>query len=160
MVFQPVPFWAQAGWNMPLLAGMVGVMILLLALWPIQVLVRRRYGQRFPLSGLTAQLYRAVRITAAIDLAALAGFFVIAQSMGEKLEMFDDPLDIWLRLLQLLCVLGVVGAALSVWNAVRVWTEGGRSWWAKTSVAVTALALLAFVWFVISLQLVTPSLSY
>jgi CubicO group peptidase (beta-lactamase class C family) len=160
MVFQPVPFAANAAWSLPLLGGMVGVMLLMLALWPIQAMVRRRYGRAFPLSGRSAQLYRAMRLTALVDLLALGGFVAIAQAAGAKLALFDDPLDIWLRLLQLLCLLGVVGAGLSVWNAVRVWTEGGRSWWAKVSVSVTTLALLAFVWFVISLQLVTPRLNY
>jgi CubicO group peptidase (beta-lactamase class C family) len=160
MVFQPVPFAANSAWNLPLLGGMVGVMLLMLALWPIQAVVRRRYGRAFPLSGRTAQLYRAVRFTALVDLLALGGFVAVAQAAGTKLALFDDPLDIWLRLLQLLCLLGVVGAGLSVWNTARVWTEGGRSWWAKASVSVTMLALLAFAWFVVSLQLVTPSLNY
>ena len=75
-------------------------------------------------------------------------------------RLFDDPLDLWLRLLQLLCLLGAVGAALGVWNAARVWVDSTRSWWAKTSVTATALALLAFVWFTLSLQLVTASLNY
>ena len=160
MVFQPVPFAANAAWSLPLLGGMVGVMLLMLALWPIQALVRRRYGRAFPLSGRTAQLYRAARIAALADLLALGGFVAIAQAAGTKLALFDDPLDVWLRLLQLLCLVGVVGAGLSVWNAVRVWTEGGRSWWAKTSVTVTMLALVAFVWFVFTLQLISPSLNY
>ena len=105
-------------------------------------------------------LYRAVRLTALVDLVALGGFVAIAQAANTKIDLFDDPLDIWLRLLQLLCLLGVVGAALSVWNAIRVWTEGGRSWWAKVSATVIMVALVAFVWFVVSLQLVTPSLNY
>ncbi|THD81695.1 MAG: class A beta-lactamase-related serine hydrolase [Phenylobacterium sp.] len=160
MVFQPVPFAVSSSWTLPLLGGMVGVLLLMLCLWPIQALVRRRYGQTFPLAGRTAMLYRAVRLAAVADLLALGGFVAIAQSASNKLELFDDPLDIWLRLLQLLCLVGVVGAGLAVWNAVRVWTEGGRSWWAKTSVTITTLALLAFVWFVVSLQLISPSLNY
>jgi hypothetical protein len=105
-------------------------------------------------------LYRAARVAALADLVALGGFFQIAQSSSTNIGVFDDPLDIWLRLLQLLCLVGVVGAGLSVWNAIRVWTEAGRSWWAKTSVTAAMLALLAFVWFVVTLQLVTPSLNY
>jgi len=160
MTFRPVPFAASSSWNLPLLVGMVGVMLATLALWPIQAIVRRRYGQRFALSGRTAMLYRAVRATALIDLVALGGFVAIAQAANTKIDLFDDPLDPWLRVLQVLCLLGVIGAGLGVWNAVRVWTEGARSWWAKTSVTVTMLALLAFVWFVVSLQLVTPTLNY
>jgi len=84
----------------------------------------------------------------------------IVQAAGTNIALFDDGLDIWLRLLQFLCLLGIVGAGLSVWNAIRVWTAAGRSWWAKTSVTVTMLALLAFVWFVVSLQFITASLNY
>jgi hypothetical protein len=160
MVFQPVPFAASSTWNTPLLIGMCGVFLATLLLWPVQALVRRRYGQRFPLSGTTAMLYRAVRIAALLDLLALGGFVAIAQAASTKIYLFDDALDIWLRLLQLLCLLGVVGAVLSAWNALRVWTEKGRSWWAKISVTAIMLALLAFVWFVVSLQLISPSLNY
>ena len=159
-VFQPVPFASDAGWNLPLMFGMVGVFLAMLALWPIQALVRRRYAQPFPLTGRDAMLYRAARITALIDLVVLVSFVMIVQSANTNISVFDDSLDIWLRLLQLLCLLGIIGAGLAVWNAIRVWTGAGRSWWAKTSVTVTTLALLAFVWFVVSLQFITASLNY
>ncbi|MEO8115116.1 MAG: hypothetical protein ABI655_12080, partial [Phenylobacterium sp.] len=160
MLFQPVPFAASSSWNLPLLFGMVGVLLATFLLWPIQAIVRRRHDRPFPLAGRSAMLYRAVRVTALIDLLTLAGFFAIVQSTSTNLALFDDGLDIWLRLLQVLCLLGVVGAGLAVWNAARVWADDGRSWWAKVSVSVNAAALLAFVWFVVSLQLVTPSLNY
>jgi CubicO group peptidase (beta-lactamase class C family) len=157
---QPVPTWANAGWNLPLLLGMCGVFVLMLALWPIQALARRHYGQRFPLAGRDAMLYRAVRLAALCDLAALGGYVIIAQAASVKLALFDNGLDPMLRGLQVLCLLGVVGAALGAWNAARVWADRTRSWWAKTSVTASALALLAFVWFVVTLQLVTPGLNY
>jgi hypothetical protein len=160
MVFERAPFAASSAWNLPLLMGMVGVLLAIVALWPIQAIVRWRHGQRFPLTGRAAMLYRAVRLAALVDLVALGGYFAIANAANTNLAIFDDPLDVWLRVLQLLCLLGVVGAALSIWNAVLVWTAGGRSWWAKVSVTVSMLALVAFVWFVISLQLVTASLNY
>jgi len=160
MLFQPAPFTANSAWGLPLMIGMGVVLAGMLLLWPIQILVRRRYGQKFPLSGTSAMLYRAVRIAALADLVALGGFFQIAQAAGTNIGLFDDPLDIWLRLLQLLCLIGVVGAGLAVWNAVRVWREAGRSWWAKASVTLTAAALLAFVWFAVTLQFITPSLNY
>jgi CubicO group peptidase (beta-lactamase class C family) len=159
-VFQPVPFASNAGWNLPLLFGLVGVFLAMLVLWPVQALVRRRYAQPFPLAGRDALLYRTARITALIDLVVLAGYLTIVQSANTNISVFDDSLDIWLRLLQLLCLLGIIGAGLSVWNAVRIWTQAGRSWWAKTSVTVTTVALLAFVWFVVSLQFITASLNY
>jgi CubicO group peptidase (beta-lactamase class C family) len=160
MLFQPAPAFIDAGWNLPLLGAMCGVLALMAALWPIQVLVRRRYGQRFALAGRAAWLYRGVRVAGVVDLVALASFVAIAQSANTNLGIFDDPLDLWLRVLQLLCLVGVAGAALSVWNAVEVYRDGARSWWAKVSATAIALALLSFVWFVAILQLVSPSLNY
>ncbi len=160
MVLQPVPFAVDSSWNIPLLIAMVVVLLLAVVLWPVQALVRRRHDAVFPLTGTTARLYRAVRIVALVDLVALGGYFAIMQMIGTNLALFSATLDPWLRLLQLLCIVGVLGAVLGLWNLARVWTERGRSWWAKVSVTVISLALLAFVWFVISLQLVTASLNY
>jgi CubicO group peptidase (beta-lactamase class C family) len=160
MVEQPVPGWAKVSWNGPLFMVMLAVLIGAVVLWPIQALVRRRYGQSFALSGRTALLYRLVRLAALADLIALAGFVKIAMSIQTDLSVFSSKSDGLLRVLQLFCLLGAVGAVLSVWNAVRVWREPGRSWWAKVSVTLIMLALLAFVWFAVSLQLVSPSLNY
>ena len=160
MELQPVPFAMNSTWNMPLLFAMVAVLLLVVLLWPIQALVRRRQGAAFPLTGTTASLYRTVRIVALVDLVALGGYLIVMQMISTNLALFSATLDPWLRLLQLLCIVGVIGALIGLWNLARVWTEGGRSWWAKVSVTATSLALLAFVWFVISLQLVTASLNY
>ncbi len=160
MELQPVPFAMSSAWNIPLLLAMAAVLLLAVLLWPIQALVRRRHRAAFPLTGTTARLYRAVRIVALVDLVILGGYFAVVQMTSVHLDLFGPALDPWLRVLQLLCIVGVLGALLGLWNMARVWTESGRSWWAKISVTATSLALLAFVWFVVSLQLVTASLNY
>ena len=160
MELQPVPFAMSSVWNIPLLLAMAAILLLAVLLWPIQALVRRRHGAAFPLTGTTARLYRAVRIVALVDIVTLGGYFAVVQMTATNLPLFGPALDPWLRVLQLLCIVGVVGAVLGLWNVVRVWTQSGRSWWAKISVTATSLALLAFVWFVVSLQLVTASLNY
>lgn len=160
MELQPVPFAMSGVWNIPLLLAMAAVLLVAVLLWPIQALVRRRHGAAFPLTGTTARLYRAVRVVALVDLVTLCGYFAVVQMTGVNLALFGPALDPWLRVLQLLCIVGVLGALLGLWNVARVWTESGRGWWAKISVTATSLALLAFVWFVVTLQLVTGSLDY
>ena len=51
MALQPVPGWASAAWNLPLFYAMCAVFLLTLVLWPVQVLVRRRYGRGHELHG-------------------------------------------------------------------------------------------------------------
>jgi len=156
LVFQPVPFWALASWNLPLLIGMAVVMLATLLLWPVQVIVRRHFGRRFALTGRRALLYRLARGTVIAGLLGLAAY-------GLAFSRFDsgnDPSDSLLRVAQLLCLVGAIGAPASVWNAVAVWTDRAADWWAKVSALLVMLACLAFVWFVVVLRLVTLELNY
>jgi CubicO group peptidase (beta-lactamase class C family) len=158
--FQPVPGWAQASWSLPLLGAAVGVLLLTLLLWPLQVLVRRRYGQRFELVGRRAMLYRLTRLAAFVQLAGLGAYLAFVALLTGGLANADSPTDPVLILAQGLCVLGVLGVAVMAWNAVAVWTSPGRSWWARLSSALILLAGAAFAWFVFTLHLATFSLAY
>ena len=62
--FLPAPAGAQAAWELPLAGAMAGACVLTLILWPVQAIVRRRYGHKFALAGQAATAYRAVRIAA------------------------------------------------------------------------------------------------
>jgi hypothetical protein len=157
--WQPTPGWAAKTWNLPLFGYTIAVLALAVLLWPAQVLVRRHYGERFALAGRRAWLYRGVRFVAIVDLLGLAAYGAILMQLN-NLAMLDDPVDPWLRIAQLICLIGVVGSLVPVANAVTVWRERGASWWAKVSATAICLAALAFVWFVLSLQLVTASTGF
>jgi hypothetical protein len=158
--FQPVPAWASASWNKPLLFVMIGILLVTVLLWPIQALVRRRYGQRFPLQGRRAMLYRVVRGVAIVDLLALAAYAFVLSRLSAGIANLDDPINGPLRLAQLLCLVGALGAIPAVWNLVVAWSDRAASWWAKMSTALIAIACLAFVWFVVTLHLVSASTQF
>ncbi|MDP2915616.1 MAG: serine hydrolase domain-containing protein [Candidatus Aminicenantes bacterium] len=160
MVLQPVPGRASAAWNMPLLYAMVVVLMLAVLLWPVTALVRRHYGRPLPLAGWEAVLYRLTRVVALIDLLALLTYVLIISLFSNGTLTADVAADPFIRVAQGLCLLGVIGAVLALWNAFLAWTRKGRSRWAKISATVIALACVAFVWFVITLRLVTASLKY
>jgi len=160
MVLQPVPGSASAAWNMPLLYAMVLVLVLAVLLWPIAALVRRHYGRPLPLSGCETRLYRLTRVAALVDLLALLAYVVLLSLLSNGTLAADVAADPFIRVAQGLCLLGVIGAMISLWNAFLAWTRKGRSRWAKISATVIALACVAFVWFVLTLRLVTPSLNY
>jgi CubicO group peptidase (beta-lactamase class C family) len=159
-VLMPVPAKLNAAWAMPLLFGSIGVLALCVVLWPISILVRRRYGQAFALSGRAAMLYRLVRVAAIVDLILVAGWLALFSMLGTAIGLLDDPIDPWLRLLQVLGVLAILGAVVGVWNLVTVWRDGARSWWAKVSSLMLAIALLSAVWFILTLHLITASLQF
>jgi len=158
--FMPVPGWAQASWNMPLLFAMVVVLLGSLLLWPLQIFIRWRYKQSFPLSGRRALTYRLTRLSAAVQLGGLAAYLVLMQMLIGGALSTDSTLDPLLILCKALCIGGLVGTLLEAWNALTVWTTQPSSWWAKVSSLLILLAGLAFAWFTLSLHLATPSLHY
>jgi hypothetical protein len=160
MVLQPVPGSASGAWNMPLLYVMIGVLLLTVLLWPVAAIVRRHYGRPFPLAGCEARLYRLTRVAALVDLLALLAYVVLISLLSNGILAADVAADPFIRVAQGLCLLGVIGTVIALWNAFLAWTRKGRSRWAKISATLIAFACVAFVWFVITVKLVTPGLNY
>jgi len=158
MVLQPVPGWASAAWNLPLLYFTLGVMALTVALWPVQALVRRRYGHSFALQGREALAYRLTKAAVLVQLVTLIAWPMLLMRLGN--ENPDGSLDWVQRVIQILCLLGVLGTLAAAWNAVLAWTSGARDWLARASASVVALACVAFVWFVTAFHLLSFSLLF
>ena len=159
-VAQPVPFWANANWNLPAIEASVAILVLCILLWPAQAIIRRRYAQSFTLTGRGAWLYRGTRLVALVDLIGLVMYAFIFSLFMKGAPAADDPMDGLIRVAQVFCALGVLGVIVTAWNMVTVWLRPGRSWWARLSSLLLFLATLDFAWIVLSLQLVTPSLNY
>lgn len=156
----PVPGWAKASWNLPLLWFTLAVLLGAIMLWPLQIFVRWRYGKAFPLNGRRATTYRLARIGAIVQVAGFAAYLVMFQALlGGSLNA-DPSLTPLLVLCKALCALGLIGTLVEAWNTLTVWTTPPSSWWAKTSSVLIVVAGLGFAWFVLALHLASPSLHY
>jgi len=160
LALTPVSPVMSASWNTPLFYFALAVIVIAALAWPIAAIVRRRYGHKFELTGRAATLYRLTRLTCAIDLICVGCWFAFLTYIEGSLDAASASTDGMLRGLQLLGVLGVLGAVAAVLNAATVLTDGGRSWWAKVSSVLIAIACLAFAWFQFSLHLLNPVLAY
>ena len=158
--FLPAPASLNAGWILPLAS--IAFLILLIAAigWPTAALVRRRYKGEAVLSGRPLQLYRATRVTAWLLIALGIGWFIIISLLNSDLAKLDDGLDIWMRLLQLILILGIIGTAVAIWNAVVVATAPGRHWVRTIWAILIALSAAFLVWLCLDLGLLTASLNY
>lgn len=159
-VLTPVSPLLDARWTLPLLRASLAVLLAGAASWPLAAIVRRRYGQAFALSGGPAWLYRGVRLAAIVDLVLVVGWMQFFSAVGKNLGMLDTPSDPVVRSLQLIGVLAILGALVALWNLAVVWADRGRSWWARLSSLLFAIACTAVAWFVVALHLVTVSLDY
>lgn len=158
--FLPAPASFNAGWILPV-AGIALVIILIAALgWPIVALVRRRYKYPSPLKDRPLFLHRATRGTAWLLVILTVGWLAVIAAINSDLTALNGGLDIWMRLLQLLLILAIVGTVLAIWNAWSVARAPGRHWVAAIWAVLIALAAAFLVWLSLNVGLLTASLNY
>jgi CubicO group peptidase (beta-lactamase class C family) len=149
-----VPYLWSAGLNVPLLALAAGALLVIVLLWPAGVIVRRHYGLPPELAGRDRRAYRLTRIAAVLGLLYLLGWAIALAADFASIRGAWP----WIRLIQLVGLFCVAGAAIAVWNAWRTWRRAG-SWWARVWSLVPALGLVELVWFSFAFHLISLSLS-
>jgi hypothetical protein len=136
------------------------VFALTLLLWPVEALLRRHYKRTLTLTAGERRLRLLVKIVCALDLGALVAFAAIVTSGFSDLTVFGDRLDPWLRILQVVLFLGVVGTAAILYNSYRAWRTAGAGLWTRIYATGLVLASFIYVWFVMASRLLQSSLKY
>jgi CubicO group peptidase (beta-lactamase class C family) len=158
--FIPAPPSMNGGWILPV-AGIALFVMLVTALgWPIVALVRRSYAYDPGIVGRGLLLHRTTRATAWLMLVLFGGWAVLISVLTGDASAFDGRLDIWMRLLQLVLLLAIVGSLLSVWNAQAVFTRPGKHKLATAWSVLFALSALFLVWLALDVKLLTLSLDF
>jgi CubicO group peptidase (beta-lactamase class C family) len=136
-----------------LILSSAAVFLLALLLWPVAALARRHYGRRLELTPSQRRLRRLVKLTCAIELAVLLGWTILLTVASRNPGGLSDRLWPWLRLLQGLGILGVVATFVPFYNVLRSWASRERWWWTRLTNIFVALACVAYLWVVFSLNL-------
>ena len=158
--FLPAPGALNAGWIFPL-AGLSLLVLVIAALgWPIVALIRRRYKYQSDVSGRALKLHRATRVTAWLFVALLVGWLLVLTAVNNDLTSLNGGLDIWMRLLQLILILAIVGTLAAIWNAYSVARSPGKHRVATIWAVLIALSAAFMVWLCLDLGLLTSSLNY
>jgi CubicO group peptidase (beta-lactamase class C family) len=160
MVFQKASWSNNSAFQIPLIICSLAVIALTLILWPVMALVRWHY--RKPLTLVADQrcirlLVRLACLMTVVFFAALAGFFTMMEKDVGLLNPHGNP---WLRLIQIVGWLGVLGTIAAVYNALRSWKAPQRWIIARICDTAIALAFVGVVWFVFTWNLLHWSLKY
>src|SRR6266700_570763 len=148
MVFERARWYQNIMLNLPLIISSLAILLLTVLLWPIAALIRRHYGQSLTLTPRERRLRLLVRIVCLLDLtffAAFAGFFAMAFKDIGLLSPHYNP---WLRLIQIVGWLGILGTLIVIYNAVRSWKQPERWLWTRLADILIALACVGVIWFV------------
>jgi CubicO group peptidase (beta-lactamase class C family) len=160
MVFQKSAWYLNSAFNLPLIVASIVIMALALLLWPVSALTRRHYVQRLNWPPRDRKLRLWVRVACALGLIFLAGFALFFSMAEKDIAIVSPAYNPLLRLLQLLGWLACLGAVLAIYNAVRSWREKDRWMGSKLIETAICLALLGFVWFVFTWNMLHLSLKY
>jgi CubicO group peptidase (beta-lactamase class C family) len=155
----PAPFLLSRALNVPLIFTAIGILIGTTLLWPVAAIVRRRYGRALELEGRALQAHRWTRFASLAAVFFLLGWMAVLMAVATGIAGFDDALDPWIRVVQLIGLACVAGAAVAVWNAYVTCT-GRRTAWAKACSVLVAFALVDLVWFAFAFNLISAGLNY
>jgi CubicO group peptidase (beta-lactamase class C family) len=131
-----------------------------LIFWPIGALVRRHYQRPLTLTPAQLRSRLLVKLACFVELVALIAFGGTVAYGFSNLSFFSDRIDWWLRVLQLLFVIGFAGAIFVIYARYRAWTSTSKRLWAGLYSAGLLLASVIFMWFTVASRIVQLSLKY
>jgi CubicO group peptidase (beta-lactamase class C family) len=154
---QPVPWYLNRTWMVPVMSAAAGVLALTLVLWPVSSLVRRAYGARTePGARRASVLFHFACLINLIVLAAWIGLLVLS---GEHITWLTDTLNPYLRLLQLGGVVALVGTVYVVAITTRSWRQPSLCAWQSLGLSAAAGACLSVSWLIVAFHLLSWSLT-
>lgn len=138
----------------------LGLMLITLLLWPVSWFVRRHYGRKLELTSTERLLRILVRVVFALNIIFIVALFALATYGLTHLEIFSDRGSTWFLLIQIVGVIGAVGALVVLANAVVTWMGKRRSIWIKLQATIMLLASLGLLWFAFAGNLLRFSSTY
>lgn len=157
MVAQASPLHVSLALNLTILIFCLVVFLVILLGWPIAAIARRHYGHSLDLPPQDRKLRLWVHIACIVEILFAIGWIAIVMSMSSGLP--SAQLDVWVRVCQVIGWLGIIGAIVIIYAAIRFLRDPLSAWF-KTYNVVAAIACIAFVWFMFNWHLLRFSLQY
>jgi CubicO group peptidase (beta-lactamase class C family) len=157
---QRVTGFANKKLLLPVLGLSLGLLALTLVLWPVAVIIRKRYGKPLFSTTLDRVLYLLSRLFCLLEIAFLA-LIVLPLSLADKnIAFIGDGIDPWLTAAHALGWMAVFGLLVLTIAAVRFWRAQGLGWWTRVHATLLWFASVLFLSFAWWAHLLTPSLRF
>jgi CubicO group peptidase (beta-lactamase class C family) len=145
---------------LPVVGASLGLLVLTFLLWPVAVLVRKRYGRALFISGLDRTLYVLSRVVCLLQIAFVALIFVPLSLADKDIGLIGDGLNPWLNMAHVFGWGALVGLVLLGFAAIRFWRVPDLGWWARVHASLLFLASAIFLSFAGWTHLLSPSLRF
>lgn len=158
MIFQQTPLSESIPLNLTILIYALLMFILIVLLWPIAAVVRRHYDRPLAMPPEDRRWRLLVRVVCLLEIVFAAGWISVLTTLSGG-ELPGPGLDTRIRIFQIIGWLGVLGAILVLYAALRFLREPLGRWFKIYNVAA-ALACVALVWFMFNWHLLRFNLQY
>ncbi|HZU45511.1 MAG TPA: serine hydrolase domain-containing protein [Terriglobales bacterium] len=159
-VFLKSPWNDNSAFQLPLLVCSLVVIVIALILWPVMALVRRHYAKPLNLTPEQRRRRRWVRLACLAYVIFFGAYLYFFSLLEKDIGLLSPRANPWLRLIQIVGWLGVLGTIIAIYNAVKSWLEPRPWFWSRIGETLIALACVGVVWFIFTWNLLHWSLKY
>jgi CubicO group peptidase (beta-lactamase class C family) len=157
---QRVPWYANKRFLGPLIGGNLALALLTVLLWPVAVLVRKRYQRPLFTTKTDRLLYFLSRIVCLCELIFIAVPAIAFSRISENIAILGDGVDPWLRALHMFGWVTMAGLVLLVITAIRFAGLPGHGLWFRAHAILLAVGGIAFGLFCWQYHLLDASLKF
>lgn len=148
MVFKRVGLLENAQIILPVLGFSLFIMLLTLVLWPVSWIVRRHYGATVEFTRKEWWFRLIVRLSFLFNILFVGALLILVINLMSNLDLLSDSGNNWIRLMQVIGALGIIGIPVVVFHAVHAWMSKRYRIWGKIQATIFGLVSLGYLWFV------------
>jgi CubicO group peptidase (beta-lactamase class C family) len=157
---QRVPWYASKRFIYPIIGGNLLLALLTVLLWPVAVLVRRKYERPLFSAKTDRVLYLLSRVVCLGELIFILAPVILFNQGLERLVLLGDAINPWLQALHIFGWLLMVGVVLLIIAAARFATLRGHGLWFRVHAILLAVGGIAFGLFAWQYHLMDTSLKF
>jgi len=160
IVFDRAPWYQDTSWLLPVFIASVSALLLTAIFWPINAIVRKRYGTALTLDNASLRAYRLSKIAAVAIITAIAVWGLTVGAMLSDINDLSTGFDPILYFTQALGIIGFIGGFILILQNLNAVWAGQRRWPARIWSIVLALSAFFVLWVAFVFKLIRMGANY